>query len=830
VFQLHRKPVVVVYVRHRGNCPHREDESYPRCDCSKWLRFSLRGKQHRQPAGTRTWGVAEEKAQDLQKQLNAGEVTPTPGGNQNTPTTQPTITAAIQTFQAADNALSTGSYQKSIDLAQQSMRQFAAAQDQAGMLRAGLATVAAQDSALKFNDCLTTVANLLPRLARTRYRWLQAATLIDQGECLSASAELEPGMKITQQAWDLAKRFHYPELQLRAAAFGASDLFDSGNREQGLRGLRDGLATYWQSSVSARPGENLYDCLFQSAHNIGWPFVEAYALKQMLATFPPKDLVDQALERVLLADAQKRTGDYQGARLTLQTASAHLDALPNDSAVTLRKAEIAVTNAQIDLSASNAKDAITSLSPYRDQVEATGPGRFQAEYFRILGEAYLALGMVAQAQPPLQRALAVRETGLRNLQQESDKLAWSRGRTELYRDLLQVELKLKTPAESLAAWEWYKGAGYRSTFGSTGSSEGFDATKPPEARNAPAIQVPETVSSSIFQLRTMSVVAFIVFPDGVAAWVYDDRGIFFRWIKIPQPDLEALVFRFQRLCATRNSNLSTLRATGQSLYQVLLAPLQELLDPSRALVFEMDGVLDLVPVEALVDRNGRYLTERSEVVISPGLYQALHLRPASPITADSKALVVAVPLAADENLPSLPDAEREARNVASQFRSPKILNGESATLEAIRKDLKEVQVFHFAGHAAAFPEMSGLLLATRDPRTLRPVLVNTETLEFRSIRHLQLAVLSACNTGNGELYAGEGVMGLSRAFLLAGSKAVLASMWPVESQSTEAMMVRFYGLQRSGRPTAAALREAMLAIRKDKPHPAFWAPFILVGE
>ena len=94
MFQLHRKPVVVVYVRHRGNCPHREDESYPRCDCSKWLRFSLRGTQHRRSAGTRTWGVAEQKARELQKQLDAGEVAP----DQTKPSAQPTITASIQTF------------------------------------------------------------------------------------------------------------------------------------------------------------------------------------------------------------------------------------------------------------------------------------------------------------------------------------------------------------------------------------------------------------------------------------------------------------------------------------------------------------------------------------------------------------------------------------------------------------------------------------------------------------------------------------------------------------------------------------------------------------
>ena len=85
MLRLHKRPVVSVFVRHREECPHafskeinprtgqpRRDESYPKCDCAKWLRFSLNGKQHKQPAGTRTWGLAEEKAQEVQKQLDSG--------------------------------------------------------------------------------------------------------------------------------------------------------------------------------------------------------------------------------------------------------------------------------------------------------------------------------------------------------------------------------------------------------------------------------------------------------------------------------------------------------------------------------------------------------------------------------------------------------------------------------------------------------------------------------------------------------------------------------------------------------------------------------------
>jgi integrase len=97
VFRVHRKPVVTVYVRHRGECRDRSTgEFYRGCDCAKWLRYSLNGKQHRIPANTRAWGHAEEKAQELQKRLDAGA-----SGLASTSIQSPTprtIAAAVETY------------------------------------------------------------------------------------------------------------------------------------------------------------------------------------------------------------------------------------------------------------------------------------------------------------------------------------------------------------------------------------------------------------------------------------------------------------------------------------------------------------------------------------------------------------------------------------------------------------------------------------------------------------------------------------------------------------------------------------------------------------
>ena len=101
------------------------------------------------------------------------------------------------------------------------------------------------------------------------------------------------------------------------------------------------------------------------------------------------------------------------------------------------------------------------------------------------------------------------------------------------------------------------------------------------------------------------------------------------------------------------------------------------------------------------------------------------------------------------------------------------------------------------------------------------------------------AVLSACDTGRGRVFAGEGMLGLARAFMLAGTPRVIASLWRVDDQATRALMVKFYELWHprdgsKGLGAAAALRRAQEFVRNhpDHPkwkHPHYWAAWVLWG-
>jgi CHAT domain-containing protein len=94
----------------------------------------------------------------------------------------------------------------------------------------------------------------------------------------------------------------------------------------------------------------------------------------------------------------------------------------------------------------------------------------------------------------------------------------------------------------------------------------------------------------------------------------------------------------------------------------------------------------------------------------------------------------------------------------------------------------------------------------------------------------ELAVLSACDTGLGQIRIGEGVFGLRRAFVLAGVKTLVMSLWKVPDQQTSLLMELFYRNLLQGSPRAEALRQAQLAIKADNPHPLYWGAFICQGD
>jgi CHAT domain-containing protein len=172
----------------------------------------------------------------------------------------------------------------------------------------------------------------------------------------------------------------------------------------------------------------------------------------------------------------------------------------------------------------------------------------------------------------------------------------------------------------------------------------------------------------------------------------------------------------------------------------------------------------------------------------------------------------------------LPHAAAEARAVGAIYHRADIFVGDEATLGPLRAHSGEADVIHLACHAqfrADNPMFSALYLADGA--------LTVEATEALALRP-GTVVLSACETALAEEGTGDEMVGLVRAFLIAGASRVVASLWPVDDAITFRFMTLFHGALSEGVTPGTALRRAQLQVMRDHPHPFHWGAFTLNGR
>ena len=180
-------------------------------------------------------------------------------------------------------------------------------------------------------------------------------------------------------------------------------------------------------------------------------------------------------------------------------------------------------------------------------------------------------------------------------------------------------------------------------------------------------------------------------------------------------------------------------------------------------------------------------------------------------------------------LPGLPGAEGEAMAIA-QLLNTKAITKEKATETAIKQQLPKAKRVHLATHGL-LDDFTGLgvpgAIALTPSHQDDGLLTADEILELNL--NADLVVLSACDTGRGRI-TGDGVIGLSRSLISAGTPSVVVSLWSVPDAPTASLMTEFYRNLEESSDKAQALRQAMLTTMKQHPNPQDWAAFTLIGE
>jgi CHAT domain-containing protein/tetratricopeptide (TPR) repeat protein len=499
-----------------------------------------------------------------------------------------------------------------------------------------------------------------------------------------------------------------------------------------------------------------------------------------------------------------------------------------------------------------------------------------------LGQVQARSGDVDAAAGSLRKSLDSIEASGQRLSTDEGKVTFLDSAQQVFDQLVALHLTRGAYADALQIAERARAGAMQDMLGGR-SRSGLSCPPPSGAQSAPfdprSQTAPATRSRPVdagppdprcAQGRSrrasssppLSRLVFHVLPDRTAVFAVEGKNVRAHVALIGRNELTDRVAAFRASLGVDGSGRgveaggtftplspAAYRDHARRLYRDLIAPIASALRPGELIAIEPHGALWLVPFAALEDENGLPLIERWPLVYAPsaGVLDEIRRDPPFDLSRDLKALIVGNPLpptaAADTDdrfrsaalratFQPLPGAEAEANAIAALLPSNQrtVLTGPAADLTTVESRVREHTIVHIASHALAFadgPLDSFVMLA--------PSRGDDGRLSARRVLNLvmsaDLVTLSACQTGMGYL-SGDGVIGLSRAFLVRGARSVLVSQWSVSDTATAALMEGFYTryLASSG-DKARALQQVMREIRtrKEFEHPRYWAPFVLIG-
>jgi CHAT domain-containing protein len=266
----------------------------------------------------------------------------------------------------------------------------------------------------------------------------------------------------------------------------------------------------------------------------------------------------------------------------------------------------------------------------------------------------------------------------------------------------------------------------------------------------------------------------------------------------------------------------------QEISATLVAPVQKALPAgtTRLLIVPAQA-LHYIPFQALLLPDGRAMVEQYTISYLPS-GSALQFLKTGESHGKADLYLGALGNVSVDGMVSLPGTLQETAGIEKLYPGSQRVVEAAFTHDSAVRALQEHDQVHFATHGLfdpIAPLFSSILTAPEAGEPSRISLYEVMDMKLRA----RLVVLSACETDRGKLMGGDEIAGLTRTFLLAGADTVVSSLWSVSDESTSLLMQGFYRRLKQGRPAADALRESQLEVRKQFPHPFFWAPFVETG-
>jgi CHAT domain-containing protein len=449
--------------------------------------------------------------------------------------------------------------------------------------------------------------------------------------------------------------------------------------------------------------------------------------------------------------------------------------------------------------------------------------RWQAQ--NDLAELYEHDHRFPEADKQYQQALATIEQSRATLQHEEFKLPFLANAAHLYDDYIRFLVEQGKDQRALQVADYSRARTLAEGLGVLPKNSGADPpTRDPQqiARQAHATVLFYWLGQKQSYLWAITATRTMRFPLPPAA------------------EIDAAVQRYRQALLHWQDVLKTANTDGTYLYDVLVAPARKLIAPNSRVILITDGSLDSLNFETVLAPGSlapspplHYWIEDATVLSA----SSLHVLAASQTQREQgtgRLLLIGDATAANPEYAPLPNAMREMENVGSHFAAEarKTYSRDQATPAAyLESDPGQFSFIHFVAHATASklsPLDSAIVLSRSSPEQ------DSFKLYARDITqhtlHADLVTISSCQGAGAEAYSGEGLVGLSWAFVRAGAHNVIGALWDVNDASTANLMGRLYDELKRGQPPDAALRSAKLSLLHSDDvvrKPFYWAPFQL---
>jgi CHAT domain-containing protein len=691
---------------------------------------------------------------------------------------------------------------------------------------------------------------------RRNHLQIQAKALLALASAEGVAQRLSLSLEHSRRAVEIARELDDAETAVNGARFVGGAYDGLGNRDSAVKWFSEAILLPRDSWVNPMLAAGAYnemgDILFREGkYLIALP----YQHEAMRIFERSGNVTFQAFMGQKLGLTYGMLGRQEEAARYLKEAVARAEAIPDQMARRQLQLEMYTRSGDYYLQQKRYNDAIAT---YRQALDGIGGAdmRYQLSIIRQgLAAAYMANGQDAEAEAQLKESLRLTEEARAQISDAQGRGSFLASQQRVYRAMVSFQFLNKSdPAQAFNYAEIAKGRdlldalkGARHVTGSDGQVKlVLSGSAPPLTLEQAQRALPANVQLA----------QYVAGQDRLMIWLVTRDRVVTATSNVSADGLRDKVVAYLEALGAL-APLDKLNHQASELYQLLIAPIENRLDPNLTLCIAPDGVLHDLPFAALVSpETSRYLIQDFTLVVNPSasvFARAIDLTARKQRTDAEPFLGFGNPRFDQQRYPqlqALPASEHELERIQSLYPHHLILNRRQATESALVNQIGEYEIVHLATHTMSDKQSSNLstiVLAEEnhgvtvspqrkkaDGITIDGALQSQEVYNLRPER-TRLVVLSSCRSGLGDEKRNDALGGLAQAFLVAGVPAVVASLWDIDDDSAAGLMEKFHVAHRVKKlPFGQALRQAQLSFLQTssikKRHPFFWATFIVTGN